>query len=73
MQIGRTAYRTELDRAQPIAERGPMPPYLADFHLYRARLFRRPSRTRESRPARDLGYGRRYDEPADAEAALLKK
>ncbi len=29
----------DLDRAWQIAERGPMPLYMADIHLYRARLF----------------------------------
>jgi tetratricopeptide (TPR) repeat protein len=60
----------ELDQAQEIAERGPMPLYLADIHLHRARLFRDQA---ELAKARDLiekhGYGRRKEELEDAEAA----
>ena len=63
--------RTALAEAQEIAERGPMPLYLADVHLHRARLFRdRDELTQAAGLIRDLGYGRRYDELADAEAAL---
>ena len=65
------AARTALDQAQEIAERGPMPLYLADIHLHRARLFRDQA---ELAKARDLiekhGYGRRQEELEDAEAAL---
>ena len=64
------AARTALDQAEEIAERGPMPLYLADIHLHRARLFRDRA---ELAKARDLikkhGYGRRKEELADAEAA----
>jgi hypothetical protein len=64
------AARGTLNEAQEIAERGPMPLYLADIHLHRARLFR--DRT-ELAKARDLiekhGYGRRKEELEDAEAA----
>jgi ATP/maltotriose-dependent transcriptional regulator MalT len=64
------AARTYLDQAQEIAARGPMPLYLADVHLHRARLFRdRGELAKAARLIRDLGYGRRYDELADAEAA----
>jgi hypothetical protein len=60
-----------LAEAQQIAERGPMPLYLADVHLYRARLFRdKAELAKAAQLIRDLGYGRRYDELADAEAAL---
>jgi hypothetical protein len=63
--------RTVLAQAQEIAERGPMPLYLSDVHLHRARLFRdRTELARAAQLIRDLGYGRRYDELADAEAAL---
>ena len=62
--------RTALDQAQEIAERGPMPLYLADIHLHRARFFRDQA---ELAKARDLiekhGYGRRKEELEDAEAA----
>jgi hypothetical protein len=64
-----TAARAALDEAQEIAERGPMPLYLADIHLHPARLFRDRA---ELAKARDLiqkhGYGRRNDELEDAEA-----
>jgi hypothetical protein len=64
------AARAGLDEAQETAERGPMPLYLADIHLHRARLFRDRA---ELAKARDLiqqhGYGRRNDELEDAEAA----
>jgi hypothetical protein len=64
------AAREALDEAQQIAERGPMPLYLADIHLHRARLFRDLA---ELAKARNLiqkhGYGRRKDELEDAEAA----
>jgi hypothetical protein len=47
-----------------------MPLYLADIHLHRARLFRdRDELAKAGQLIRDLGYGRRYDELADAEEA----
>ena len=33
--------QSDLDEAWEIAERGPMPLFLADIHLHRARLFGR--------------------------------
>jgi tetratricopeptide (TPR) repeat protein len=62
--------RADLEEAQEFAERGPMPLYLADSHLHRARLFR----DRESLAAARVlivkhGYGRRKEELADAEEA----
>jgi hypothetical protein len=64
------AAHTALDQAQEIAERGPMPLYLADIHLHRARLFRNRA---ELAKARELiqkhGYGRRNEELEDAETA----
>lgn len=72
-----------LAEAQQIAERGPMPLYLADIHLTRARLAgsvkeegrrmnvdAKAELARAAQLIRDLGYGRRYQELADAEAAL---
>lgn len=57
-----------LGEAQQIAERGPMPLYLADIHLTRARLFRdRDELAKAAKLIRDRGYGRRYDELAVAE------
>ncbi len=60
-----------LAEAQQIAERGPMPLFLADIHLTRARLFRdRDELAKAAKLIRTHGYGRRYDELADAEAAI---
>lgn len=62
--------RAALDEAQQIAERGPMPLYLADVHLHRARMFRDQA---ELGKARELiekhGYWRRREELADATEA----
>jgi tetratricopeptide (TPR) repeat protein len=49
-----------LDEAQQIAERGPMPLYLADVHLHRARLFGRPKGTASAKP-RSESSGRNED------------
>jgi SEFIR domain len=60
----------QLAEAQQLAERGPMPLFLADIHLTRARLFQNQSElAKAAQLIRDLGYGRRYEELADAEAA----
>jgi tetratricopeptide (TPR) repeat protein len=74
-----------LEEAQQIAERGPMPLYLADVHLHRARLFGRlPKSDRQAKfpdidPKAELaearrliekhGYWRRKEELEDAEVA----
>lgn len=74
-----------LNEAQTIAERGPMPLYLADVHLHRARLFGKlPEEVRRAKfpeidPRAELaearrliekhGYWRRKEELEDAEAA----
>jgi hypothetical protein len=76
-----------LEEAQQIAERGPMPLYLADVHLHRARLFGRMNADErklefpdidpkaELREARRLiekhCYWRRREELEDAEAAAI--
>jgi hypothetical protein len=63
--------RAHLAECQQIAERGPMPLVLADVHLHRARMFRDHAElAKAAKLIRELGYGRRYDELADAEAAL---
>ncbi len=60
-----------LAEAQQIAERGPMPLFLADIHLTRARLFHdHDELAKAAKLIRAHGYGRRYQELADAEAAL---
>jgi hypothetical protein len=63
--------RANLAEAEQIAERGPMPLILADIALYRARMFRdKAELAKAGKLIRELGYGRRYDELADAEVAL---
>jgi hypothetical protein len=63
--------RKYLAEAHQIAERGPMPLFLADIHLHRARMFgNRDELAQAAKLIRDLGYGRRYDELADAEVAI---
>lgn len=65
-----TAARRCLDEAQQIAERGPMPLYLADVHLHRARLFHDKVELDKARALiKKHGYGRRSEELADAEQA----
>ncbi len=64
--------RRYLNEAQQIAERGPMPLYLADVHLHRARLFRDVEELKKARVLIEKhGYWRRKEELEDAEAALL--
>jgi hypothetical protein len=42
-RTGAESAQRDLDEAWEIAQRGPMPLFLADIHLYRARLFGRPT------------------------------
>lgn len=72
------AARTDLEEAQQISERGPMRLFLADIHLYRARLFFRENLEEaraELQKARELiercGYHRRDEELRDAEKVIL--
>jgi tetratricopeptide (TPR) repeat protein len=59
--------RKHLAEAQQIAERGPMPLFLADVHLHRARMFRdKAEPAKAAKLIRELGYGRRYKELGDA-------
>ena len=70
----------DLNEAWDIAERGPMPLFMVDIHLHRARLFGRVSPYPWESPQADLaesrrlivkhGYGRRKQELEDAERAL---
>jgi hypothetical protein len=72
--------QTDLDEAWQIAERGPMRLFMADIHLYRARLFHAvtpypwKSAKDDLAAARKLidecGYHRRDEELADAERAI---
>ncbi|MEM9555124.1 MAG: hypothetical protein AAGC60_12790 [Acidobacteriota bacterium] len=63
--------RRDLDEAEEIARRGPMPLYLADIHLYRARLFDdRDALAEARRLVEKHGYGRRREELEDLEARL---
>jgi hypothetical protein len=77
---GPESARSDLDEAWEIAERGPMPLFLADIHLYRARLLCRAKPYPWQSPQHDLaearrlifkhGYLRRKEELEDAESAL---
>jgi hypothetical protein len=79
---GAESAQRELDEAWEIAERGPMPLFLADIHLYRARLFFCDKPYPWQSPQQDLaearrlvekhGYHRRDEELADAESAILQ-
>ncbi len=78
----------DLEEAWEIAERGPMPLFLADIHLHRARLFGSPHLRANGEkypwesPIADLaearrliekhGYLRRMEELEDAEVAMRK-
>jgi len=63
--------RTDLDEAWEISERGPMRLYMADIHLYRARLFKDKEELKKAREMiEDCGYWRRKEELEDAEAAV---
>ncbi|MGH6847825.1 MAG: hypothetical protein ACREC0_10415 [Methylocella sp.] len=82
-RTGPESAQSDLNEAFEIAERGPMPLFLADIHLHRARLFGLSKDRAASYPwtspqadlaeARRLiekhGYGRRKEELEDAEAA----
>jgi len=79
-RTGPESAQSDLDEAWEIAERGPMPLFLADIHLYRARLFFDEAKYPWQSPQHDLaearrlifkhGYLRRKEELEDAEAAL---
>ncbi len=63
--------RADLDEAEQIARRGPMPLFLADIHLTRARLFRDRDELEEAaRLIEEHGYHRRDEELADARRAM---
>lgn len=63
--------RRFLDEAELIAKRGPMPLYLADVHLHRARLFWDHKELAKAKSLIEkLDYGRRRDELADAIEAI---
>ena len=80
---GPESAQEDLDEAWEIAERGPMKLFLADIHLYRARLFGRETFYPWESPHADLaearrliekcGYGRRKEELEDAEAGLRRR
>jgi hypothetical protein len=64
--------KEDLGDARLIAERGPMPLYLADVLLHRARLFNDQKALAEARRLIEKhGYGRRLEELEDAEGVLL--
>src|SRR5207247_7103742 len=84
-RTGPGSAQSDLDEAWEIAERGPMPLFLADIHLHRARLFFREKEYPKTwiSPQADLaearrlvekcGYGRRKEELEDAEAGLRQQ
>lgn len=82
INTGPESVQSDLDEAWEIAERGPMPLFLADIHLHRARLFFREQPYPWVSPKADLaearrliethGYWRRKEELEDAEAALVR-
>ena len=85
--VGAESAQEDLDEAWEIAERGPMKLFMADIHLYRARLFGRMRvegggmKYPWESPQADLaaaeklinecGYGRRRGELEDAKRAIL--
>jgi hypothetical protein len=80
---GPASAQEDLDEAWEIAERGPMKLFMADIHLYRARLFVSQATYPWESPAADLaaarklieecGYGRRKEELEDAEAGVRQQ
>jgi hypothetical protein len=78
-RTGPESAQADLDEAWEIAERGPMRLFMADIHLYRARLFHGVKPYPWESPQEDLaaarklieesGYWRRKEELEDAEAA----
>ncbi|MCJ7603745.1 MAG: hypothetical protein MUO63_19875, partial [Desulfobulbaceae bacterium] len=80
LRTGPESAQSDLDEAWEIAERGPMPLFMADIHLYRARLFCREATYPWGSPQADLasarrliekhGYLRRKEELDDAEEAI---
>ncbi len=80
---GPQSAQADLDEAWEIAERGPMRLFMADIHLYRARLFFREAQYPWESPRADLaaaeklihdcGYHRRDEELAEAKAAILPR
>jgi tetratricopeptide (TPR) repeat protein len=80
-RAGPDSAQADLDDAWDIAERGPMPLYMSDIHLHRARLFFREEHYPWESPQHDLaearrlivkcGYWRRKEELEDAEKAIL--
>lgn len=87
LRTGPESAQSDLDEAWEIAERGPMPLFMADIHLYRARLFGimndelRSTKYPWESPQADLaearrliekhGYFRRKEELEDAENVIL--
>jgi tetratricopeptide (TPR) repeat protein len=80
-RTGPESAQSDLDEAWEIVERGPMPLFLADIQMYRARLFFREANYPWQSPQHDLaearrlifkhGYLRRKEELEDAEGLIL--
>lgn len=70
LQEDKTGSEADLAEAQDIAERGPMPLFLADVHLIRARLFHDREALKQAeellKHLQTQGYHRRDEELADA-------
>lgn len=63
--------QADLDEAWAIAEAGPMPLFMAEIQLYRARLFHDRTALAEARRLIEAhGYGRRLGELEDADAVV---
>ena len=70
----RDAARGDLDEAWEIAVAGPMPLFMAEIQLYRARLLGDRSALVEARRLIETyGYGRRLGELEDAEGVLVAR
>ena len=84
-RTGSESAQEDLDEAWEIAERGPMKLFMADIHIYRARLFFREKEypkqwispqadlAAAEKLINDCGYHRRDEELADAKAEILSK
>ena len=69
MEGDKEGAKADMDEAWEIAERGPMRLYMADIHLYRARIFRdREALTQARTLIEQCGYWRRKEELEDAES-----
>jgi hypothetical protein len=66
---GPESAKSDLDEAFEIAERGPMPLFMADIHLHRARLFGLST----DRPANFRATSKLWNRPGDVLPILPKE